>query len=74
MAKEKEKMQTLEKRPLTGTVALVTGGFRGIGAGIVRRLAADGTAVAFTYISQSRELRSDALSGSLEDAGRGKPD
>src|SRR5215831_5536280 len=36
---------------LTGKVALVTGGSRGIGAGIVRRLAANGAAVAFTYSS-----------------------
>lgn len=35
--------------PLTGRRALVTGGSRGIGAGIVRRLTADGAAVAFTY-------------------------
>jgi NAD(P)-dependent dehydrogenase (short-subunit alcohol dehydrogenase family) len=34
---------------LSGKVALVTAGSRGIGAAIVRRLAADGAAVAFTY-------------------------
>jgi len=32
-------------------VALVTGGARGIGAAIVKRLAKDGAAVAFTYVS-----------------------
>lgn len=34
---------------LAGKAALVTGGSRGIGAAIVRRLASEGVAVAFTY-------------------------
>ena len=38
-------------RPLSGRRALVTGGARGIGAQIVRRLAADGASVVFTYQS-----------------------
>lgn len=37
--------------PLTGKVALVTGGSRGIGAAIARRLAAGGAKVALTYSS-----------------------
>lgn len=41
--------------PLSGRRALVTGGSRGIGAEIVRRLALDGAAVAFTYGASARD-------------------
>ena len=39
-------MSTTKNLPLAGKVALVTGGSRSMGAAIVRRLAADGAAVA----------------------------
>lgn len=46
-----------EPKPLSGRVAIVTGGSRGIGAAIVRRLAGDGASVAFTYQSSSDAAR-----------------
>ncbi len=42
---------------LTGKVALIQGGSRGIGAAIVKRLAAQGAAVAFTYVSSATKAQ-----------------
>jgi 3-oxoacyl-[acyl-carrier protein] reductase len=66
---------------LSGTVALVTGSSRGIGAGIAERLASDGAAVAVNYRSseeaarnlarriQSEGGRAEALQADVSQAG-----
>ncbi|UOG73386.1 SDR family oxidoreductase [Hymenobacter tibetensis] len=53
---------------LTDKIVFVTGGSRGIGAGIVRRLAAEGADVAFTYTNSASQA--DALVAEVAGTGR----
>ncbi|HVJ40485.1 MAG TPA: 3-oxoacyl-ACP reductase family protein [Dongiaceae bacterium] len=52
---------------LTGKVALITGGARGIGAAITRQLSGEGATIAFTYLASHRPA--EALVKEIEAAG-----
>ncbi|RFM27413.1 SDR family NAD(P)-dependent oxidoreductase [Deminuibacter soli] len=54
---------------LQNKVALVTGGSRGIGAAIVKRLAAEGAAVAFTFVHNEAKAQ-EVVAQVVADGGR----
>jgi 3-oxoacyl-[acyl-carrier protein] reductase len=58
---------TVPSQRFTGKTALVTGGSRGIGEAIVRRLAEEGAAVAFTYSASAD--KANELVASIRDQG-----
>lgn len=54
-------------KKLTDKIALVTGGSRGIGAAITRKLAAEGASVVFTYNNSAEKAQ--ALAAEINNAG-----
>ncbi len=70
-----------ELQPLKGKIALITGGSRGIGAGITRKLAAWGCTVCINYVDRSgpagalrKELSALGVQVSLHQADISQPD
>jgi NAD(P)-dependent dehydrogenase (short-subunit alcohol dehydrogenase family) len=56
-------------KPLTGKVALVTGGSRGLGAATAKALAEQGADVAITFVSPDSVLKAAAVVADIEQLG-----